>query len=579
MSVYKSIQAADIRINPFKAFKKWYGDSSSLYTRYEGLLVTDLSQLSVPYPQATNTTSNGKLKGAVHQSINHLFYKNYYDNNSQTFGLSGQLNQERKLYDFATVLSLPQSKTGEGILPTSIKLQYSSLLNGSGFLSSPVAIVDDGESNLVYSTNIDTTGSFTTFYDFDGNALGLPTLYITPTSFRKVLDEHWVYRLETDRFRQSLNTTIQSGSLNFWLNGWSAKIDYNQITPVTTSRGLGLQFNSSSVSSSLTLIPQNEDLNNRYNFTNSDYSIGFCVNITGSTNYSGVILEKKSFALGYGYNSVGQLITEPVYKYPYSLTMDYTAASNSWNLSFRKSDGVNTTTCSIASLSGSSTYHIWLTRSGSNYNMAAAKINTYPSQSFPTQAVLSASVVDTLTDQYCGNPSSIYIGRDSQYNSGSTMVFDGLSVYDSSYNIDSPEHLFQVFSGGRNSLNVGNAFYKHGLLVLTNPQTYDRQAPYATKYPTNLEYRSTVTIRETQVYCTINPGEYAYTTNPTAQTYDGVSKQYKLAGFATSSVFTPYVTQIGLYDNNNNLLAIGKLNKALRPPGNVDTTFVVKFDR
>lgn len=48
--------------------------------------------------------------------------------------------------------------------------------------------------------------------------------------------------------------------------------------------------------------------------------------------------------------------------------------------------------------------------------------------------------------------------------------------------------------------------------------------------------------------------------------------------FVTHSEFRPYVTQIGLYNDNNELLAHAKLGKPIKLDDQYDTSFVVKFD-
>ena len=46
----------------------------------------------------------------------------------------------------------------------------------------------------------------------------------------------------------------------------------------------------------------------------------------------------------------------------------------------------------------------------------------------------------------------------------------------------------------------------------------------------------------------------------------------------TGSDFRPYITQIGLYNDNGQLLAIGKLGSPLKKRRDVDVTINVKFD-
>ena len=44
------------------------------------------------------------------------------------------------------------------------------------------------------------------------------------------------------------------------------------------------------------------------------------------------------------------------------------------------------------------------------------------------------------------------------------------------------------------------------------------------------------------------------------------------------SSWKPYVTQIGLYDEFNDLLAVAKLAQPIKLSDEIDTTFVVRFD-
>ena len=50
-------------------------------------------------------------------------------------------------------------------------------------------------------------------------------------------------------------------------------------------------------------------------------------------------------------------------------------------------------------------------------------------------------------------------------------------------------------------------------------------------------------------------------------------------GFVTESYFSPYITTIGLYDEAQNLLAIGKLAQPLPSSPTTDTTILINLDR
>ena len=52
----------------------------------------------------------------------------------------------------------------------------------------------------------------------------------------------------------------------------------------------------------------------------------------------------------------------------------------------------------------------------------------------------------------------------------------------------------------------------------------------------------------------------------------------KYEGFTTHSLFKPYVTTIGLYNDDNELLVIGKLAKAIKLSDDYEMNFIVRFD-
>ena len=59
------------------------------------------------------------------------------------------------------------------------------------------------------------------------------------------------------------------------------------------------------------------------------------------------------------------------------------------------------------------------------------------------------------------------------------------------------------------------------------------------------------------------------------QTYEPTDTQLS---FVTGSDFYPYVSTIGLYDDKNNLLVVGKLAHPIKLSDELDTTFVIRFD-
>lgn len=87
-------------------------------------------------------------------------------------------------------------------------------------------------------------------------------------------------------------------------------------------------------------------------------------------------------------------------------------------------------------------------------------------------------------------------------------------------------------------------------------------------------FQSEVTIYQNQIRCHVNENEFNMTQNPTAISGSSGS----LSDYVTGSDFNPYITTVGLYNENSELLAVGKLAQPYPIPSNTDITFVVKYD-
>jgi hypothetical protein len=141
----------------------------------------------------------------------------------------------------------------------------------------------------------------------------------------------------------------------------------------------------------------------------------------------------------------------------------------------------------------------------------------------------------------------------------------------------------------------GNIIYQHGLAILTKDNfgggfvygsgTYGT-ASYGGSSNAFIEniiasnnitcsFSSSYTLYETQFKCTFDPSEFNFSLNPSLIS----GSNGNVYGFVTASYFNPYVTTVGLYNENQDLIAVGKLAKPL-PSNNVtDTTILINIDR
>jgi hypothetical protein len=123
------------------------------------------------------------------------------------------------------------------------------------------------------------------------------------------------------------------------------------------------------------------------------------------------------------------------------------------------------------------------------------------------------------------------------------------------------------------SVNVGNIIYPHGMVIIT-----DAALASGSAVTTNAtcSFSSSLTIYETQYKCTIRENEFNFSLNPSLISGSTDGTTY---GYVTSSYFNPYVTTVGLYDEAQNLLAVGKLAQPLPTSATTDTTILINLDR
>jgi len=90
-----------------------------------------------------------------------------------------------------------------------------------------------------------------------------------------------------------------------------------------------------------------------------------------------------------------------------------------------------------------------------------------------------------------------------------------------------------------------------------------------------IDFKSETTIYENVVRCRVSENDFNYTLNKSA-IQSGTSGSYIDA--VTGSNFHPYATTIGLYNEADELLVVGKLSSPHPIPPNTDVTFVIKWD-
>ena len=142
-------------------------------------------------------------------------------------------------------------------------------------------------------------------------------------------------------------------------------------------------------------------------------------------------------------------------------------------------------------------------------------------------------------------------------------VTDGFNIYDDGEG---------VLRDSNNSNNkVGDIIYTHGNLIFTDEET---ALELTIQQEYSMSFKGSYKVHTHNYRCKVNESQLNYSQNPSIKT-GSLGDVYD---FVTGSYFHPYITTVGLYNDYNELIAIGKLGQPVPKSKYMDTTFVVKFD-
>jgi hypothetical protein len=125
---------------------------------------------------------------------------------------------------------------------------------------------------------------------------------------------------------------------------------------------------------------------------------------------------------------------------------------------------------------------------------------------------------------------------------------------------------------------VGNIIYQHGIITITDEDAYSplNINDFTRATDVTCSFSSSYKIFETQYKATVRESEFNFSQNPSIISGSTNGTVYD---FVTGSFFQPYATTVGLYDEYQNLLAVGKLSQPYPLSRTTDTTFYINLDR
>jgi hypothetical protein len=570
--IYKKLKKGDYEVKPFKAFKKWQFASDNSETRagvstyYENYGIKILRAF---YPENDKYFGNiANISGSNYHRIfttqsfdpkmiwyylDHTFYTNNFPDKIPHIGVTTRANLAH--YESSSVFVIPQGVFGEGIKPGSF------ILNHSGSSEFVYTLQDDLHGNLIDQ-------------DYDTSKI------IDKSRCQLYVGFNEKYREYNFRNKQTAFVNDDSPLKNV--------VEYVSPKNITFAPGIPT---TSPVSSSGTcailnggyfkvVTKENFNLNSKNNF-----AISFWINVPptqSNLDYDyNCILDKRSYQLTTQTDrktgkTSNVYISNQSAQYPFDVRLTNSTSANPNKIVFSQSSGLeNIILTSSSSLSTGSWNHVLCQKSGSTYGIwinGAMDITGSYSTRMPV-----------------ANDREMFIGGNGTTSGTLSGSIDEFRIYNKGLNSTEIQSLSDnSFDLGYayQSNTVGNVFYNYGMAVISDPRP--KYANSILGETGNFDYngrtngfwgsfRSTVTFFEHEIICRLKKNEFNFSTNPTLRKDNEMNTSYP-KDFATSSFFNPYITTIGLYNDNMDMVAVAKLANPLEKRDDVDMNIIVRFD-
>jgi len=223
-----------------------------------------------------------------------------------------------------------------------------------------------------------------------------------------------------------------------------------------------------------------------------------------------------------------------------------------------------------------------------NYLSGSGELSTVSTASFNPDGTITGKVYSPLYQNFLDT--TLEAKRYFPTASDSTIGVLSLPQYlygdyiqPESFNFVTPSGSYEDDGEGRlvsGSTYIGNIIYEHGIVVLTGGERtrdyWDEEiSTFVNNSSVTCSFSSSYTIYETQYKCTLGESEFNFSQNPSVISGSNGTPW----GFATSASFAPYITTVGLYNDQRDLIAVGKLAQPTPISKTTDTTILINVDR
>ena len=343
-----------------------------------------------------------------------------------------------------------------------------------------------------------------------------------------------------------LTANILTGSVGDLVSSSHVSCSINSGIVVSGSYTVGTSYGFNGISNFIT-VPHSQSLTRNFD---EDFTISTMIDIPASQSradaYSTIVTKKTGSSV----------------RYPFDIVIGDVSASNVLHAGFGFD---NTPTVLTSSVLESGSHSIIFSKSGSVSSLYIA------GELVASESVATSSIGRT------GNKADIQIGSDfengSSFFSGSIVDFRYLSV-----GINQAQATSLADTGsdaGFLQTNVVGMVDYGGLIRINSIHPKydtvllgDGDKDYSGDAGFVLDFSSSLEIEELKINSNVKASKNNTSLNPSFTRSDSF----------TSESFSPYITTVGLYDDNYTLVAIGKLSQALRKDNEIDLNIKVQVD-
>lgn len=558
---WKQLKAGDYTVRHFQANKKWKFNTISTdgeYYENQGIAIYralypennkyfgNVLNLSSDMYRNTYTSQSIDPK-QLWYSLDHNHYTVYSDYRMYDYSLDEQY--KGYLWETSSVFMLPMKNFGEGIKKGSFFIN-----NYNTNPSYSYTVVDDSYGNLIDNT-------------FDTTKFVNESYCLLNVGFNEKYRE---YKYKNNKSIYVLDSSAHNNIIGITN---TKKITYHPGIPTTDTA------ESTGVSAALHGTYLTVDNYEKFNFNRSNnFAFSFWLNVPVSQsieiydhNYLFNKNRIKMLQVGDDVIETGSYSN----RFPFDISLTNRTATNPYSIVFKQNSDVENMQVTSSMLATGSWNHIVCQKTGSTYQIwVNGTLNS------TTNKIMTKTV---------NNDHKFYIAGDGTNDKVLSGSLDEIRIYNKGLTSDEVTHLYNnssVNGYAYQTARVGNVFYNEGLVVISDPRPKYKNAllgasgSYDYSGLTNGfngEYKSTTTFFEHEIICKIRKHEYNFTQNPSI--FSDINFSPSLVDTnVTHKDFNPYITTIGLYNEDRDLIAIAKLANPLIKRDDVDMNIIVRFD-